>query len=222
MMMTDARGKLGGQVFSKNRSGAIVRTKVSPVNPQSVSQSRVRNIFGSLSSAWRNLAEVDRLAWIAQATTTVKTNIFGDNYNTTGKNLFVSLNSNLGTCGLPAILTPAEPQPTGYVDQLEGVYDIAGEEFSITRVLNDVPAGSYLVFEATAPSSAGIYNFKGKYKVFLVVLASATVTPELYYNAYNEKFGNPAEGQKIGFRVKIVTPAGNASTYASATTLAVG
>ena len=34
MMMTDASGKLGGQVFSKNRGGSYVRTKVTPTNPQ--------------------------------------------------------------------------------------------------------------------------------------------------------------------------------------------
>jgi hypothetical protein len=48
MMMTDARGKLGGHVFSKNRSGAYVRTKVTPVNGQTTAQTGVRAIFGAI------------------------------------------------------------------------------------------------------------------------------------------------------------------------------
>ena len=57
MMMTDARGKLGGQVFTKTRSGATVRTKVTPVNLKSSAQALVRNRFGSLSQGWRGLSE---------------------------------------------------------------------------------------------------------------------------------------------------------------------
>ena len=47
MMMTDASGKLGGQVFSKNRGGSYVRTKSTPVNRQSSAQMNVRGIFVS-------------------------------------------------------------------------------------------------------------------------------------------------------------------------------
>lgn len=46
MMMTDARGKLGGQVFSKNRSGSYVRTKVTPVNPQTTTQQNSHCVTG--------------------------------------------------------------------------------------------------------------------------------------------------------------------------------
>jgi hypothetical protein len=46
--VNDARGKLGGTVFSKNKSGAYTRRKVTPANPRTVAQSRVRNFFGTL------------------------------------------------------------------------------------------------------------------------------------------------------------------------------
>lgn len=51
MMMTDGRGKLGGQVASKNRAGAYVRTKVTPVNPRTTQQQAIRTLFGSIASA---------------------------------------------------------------------------------------------------------------------------------------------------------------------------
>ena len=65
MMMTDARGKLGGQVFSKNRSGAYVRTKVTPVNPRTAAQPLSRSILGTLSASWSGLTEVQRRSWNA-------------------------------------------------------------------------------------------------------------------------------------------------------------
>ena len=60
MMMTDASGKLGGQVFSKNRGGSYVRTKVTPTNPQSTAQMSIRGIFASISSRWSSLTEAQR------------------------------------------------------------------------------------------------------------------------------------------------------------------
>ena len=50
MMMTDARGKLGGQVFSKNKGGAYVRTKVTPSNPQTIAQTTRRALFAAIWS----------------------------------------------------------------------------------------------------------------------------------------------------------------------------
>lgn len=92
MMMTDARGKLGGQVFSKNRSGSYVRTKVTPVNPRSVYQQGNRSLLGSLSQAWASLDEYQRNQWNNAVSSWQKTNVFGDLQKPTGKNLFTSLN----------------------------------------------------------------------------------------------------------------------------------
>jgi len=48
----DARGKVGGNVFTKGRSGAVLRTKVSPVQPRSSFQRAVRSGFTAESKAW--------------------------------------------------------------------------------------------------------------------------------------------------------------------------
>lgn len=92
MMMTDARGKLGGQVFSKNRSGAYVRTKVTPVNPKTSYQQENRSLLGQMSAGWSDLKETQRAAWNGAVSDWQKTNIFGDLQKPTGKNLYTSLN----------------------------------------------------------------------------------------------------------------------------------
>lgn len=219
MMMTDARGKLGGQVFSKNRSGAVVRTKVTPVNPQSVSQSEVRNRFGSLSSNWRGLTEPDRQAWNSAAAEFAKTNVFGDQYFPTGKNLYVGINSNLGLVGQPSLDAPSNFEPTGSLTITALDYSITDEEFAVTLAQLGIPVGSFIVYEASKPSSAGKYNFRGGYKVIATAPIGTPLTPEALYNAYNENIGYPSITQKIAVRVKIITPAGNSSTYSSSTTI---
>lgn len=94
MMMTDGRGKLGGQVASKNRSGAYVRTKVTPVNPRTAYQSTVRQHFAILSKTWKLLSEKTRQAWDAAANSGDwnRNDVFGDSRKPTGKNLFTSIN----------------------------------------------------------------------------------------------------------------------------------
>ena len=62
-IVTDGRGKIGGHVASKNRSGAYMRTKVTPSNPNTASQSQARSILASASQNWRNLTDSQRKAW---------------------------------------------------------------------------------------------------------------------------------------------------------------
>ena len=112
MMMTDARGKLGGHVFTKARSGATVRTRVTPVNGQTSAQGAVRSRFGSLSQSWSSLSEEQRIAWNSKASTVGKTNIFGDSYYPSGKNLYVAINTNILNAGGSAInIPPADIAP---------------------------------------------------------------------------------------------------------------
>ena len=98
-LVTEGRGKLGGHVASKNKSGAIMRTKVTPVNPQTSAQASARSRLGGNSQAWSALSEEQRRSWNALAQETSKTNIFGDQYFPSGKNLFTSVNNNLVMVG---------------------------------------------------------------------------------------------------------------------------
>jgi len=90
--MADARGKLNGTVFSKNRGGSYVRTKVTPSNPQTSFQSAVRQRLSSLSASFRALSASQILAWNNAVGDFLSTNIFGDTVTPSGLQLFVKLN----------------------------------------------------------------------------------------------------------------------------------
>ena len=94
-IVVDGRGKIGGHVASKNRSGSYFRTKVTPVNPQSARQSAVRATLSSFSASWRGLNQNRRDAWNSAVGSFTKTNVFGDTVTPTGKNLYTALNANL-------------------------------------------------------------------------------------------------------------------------------
>ena len=90
-LVTDGRGKIGGQVASRNRSGAYMRNKVTPVNPQTDAQQRSRSILASFSEGWRGLTEAQRAAWNAAVSQFETTDVFGDTIQPTGKNLYTHI-----------------------------------------------------------------------------------------------------------------------------------
>jgi len=103
----DVRGTLNGSVFSRNRGGAFIRSKVSPVQPVSSFSSAARAMFGALSQSWStNLSDVDRAAWEAFAAVHPFVNVFGDAIILSGVAFYQSVNRRLLQMGEPEITTP--------------------------------------------------------------------------------------------------------------------
>ena len=59
----EIRGKLGGAVFSRNKSGAIVRQYVVGTNRNSQRQHDVRQSFGAVSKAFSGLTPAEKAEW---------------------------------------------------------------------------------------------------------------------------------------------------------------
>lgn len=222
MMMTDARGKLGGQVFTKTRSGATIRTKVTPANPNTSAQSLARSRFGLISSEWRLLDEADRATWNSAVSNYSKTNIFGDTYLPSGKNLFVSLNSNLLSVGISSFMTAPLPVSVPSLLLTTAEVVVVDEEINLTYTGSEPGLGYSKVIEATAPFSAGKYNFTGGFARISQWNGTSEPLPTGYYIDYVNKYGNPPPGTKIAFRACVIVNAtGQKSPYSEVTTIVV-
>lgn len=200
-MMVDARGKLGGHVFSKNRGGAYIRTKVTPSNPQTEDQVAQRALLASASQRWKALTEAQRTAWNGAVSQYSSTNVFGDLVNPSGSALHTRLNINAGLVGGAAISTP--PLPVG-ISSPAGVSvtaTVAGSAVEINWTSGAVPAGVRRVVEGTPQMSPGIYNANNKFRT-ITTLAAAVATGEDVGTEYVAKFGALTAGQKLFIRVK--------------------
>lgn len=221
MMMTDARGKLGGQVFSKNRSGAYTRTKVTPVNPQSSYQVAVRNAFTSFAQNFRALTASQIQAWNAAVVNFVGTDIFGDSRTPSGINLYTRLNLNLDNAGQAAISTP--PLPTGADPNTAStlVADVSSSLFTLTTAEAAVPAGHTLIVEATPLVSPGKNFVKSEFRV-IGTFAAAAASPHLAGALWIAKFGSLTAGQKVFARIKTVNnTTGESSGYSQISTIVI-
>ncbi len=199
-MVTDMRGKSNGNVYSKNKAGAYLRTKVTPSNPRTSAQMGVRDRLASLAQGWRALTEANRAAWNGAVASFQRTNVFGDLHSPSGFNLFQRLNNNIIALGGTAIDVPPLPTST---DSYSGLALTAASGTPALSLVFTAAAGEdtgYKVF-ATAPQSAGKSNINSAYRL----IAHGTITPVSPLNllsAYVAKFGSVgAAGQKIGVKL---------------------
>lgn len=195
-IVVDGRGKIGGHVASKNRAGAYLRTKVSPVNPQTSYQLAVRNRFTGLSQGWRGLTETQRTAWNAAVSDYQVTDIFGDLKNPTGINLYQRLNNNLLTCGEASIATPPLPSSVQAV-VLSSIAAAAGAGTLTATYTPAIDSDTLVKVFATAPQSAGKSFVKSEYRL-IDIIATADASPLSIETEYDAKFGSVGiAGQKV-------------------------
>lgn len=211
-LISEARGKHGGSVFSRNTYGAILRQKVSPIQPCTSAQLAVRAALAAMAQAWRGLTEAQRASWILTAPSFARTNVFGDKVPYTGFNLYGYLNRMRQVIGLPLLTSCPQPQAVSGLTSLGLSVAAAVPTYSITFSPSPVPADMYIVFYASPGLSQGI-TFIGANLRVLGVAPPATASPVNALADFEELFGAPVEGDKYTLQAIIVNgPSGITST----------
>lgn len=161
LISSDARGKNGGNVASRNRFGTYLRTHVSGVQPRTALQQANRQAFGAISSAWRALTDQQQQGWNTLATTVTFRNSLGQSYNPTGAQLFMMFSRNLIAQGGTTYADAPTTVPT--IPALTSLTPTFAYGFSTTSVvLNDggtgYPAsGTFAVTYPTGTTAGGTY-----------------------------------------------------------------
>jgi hypothetical protein len=202
-LMVDGRGKIGGHVASKNRGGNYLRTKVTPVNPQSPAQSAVRAAFTAISQAWRALTNNQRASFNGAVSNFAKTDIFGDLRNPSGANLHQRLNMNLNSVGAAFITDAPALSSSPVTDDFTVAANATTPSLVVSWTGGAIPAGVDVVVEATEQVSPGKSFVKNMFRLIQVLPSGDTSTTAIL-SAYTAKFGALVAGQKIGFRFRAV------------------
>ena len=198
-------GKIGGHVASKNRSGSYLRTKTTPVNPQSTSQTLARNRLATLATAWKALTAAQNAAWNAAVKDYKGTNVFGDVVLPTGFNLFCQLNINLARVGVAQISSP--PAPIALPAPVLGaiIADLSPQTLTAAYTPTPVAAGMAYMFEATPCMSPGRSFVKNDFR-FLLMADAAAASPVDLTATYTVKFGAVGPvGSKVFIRCTAIS-----------------
>jgi len=202
-IVADMRNKLNGSVFSRNRGGAYIRTKVTPINPQTAAQVQARSLLTSLSQGFRSLSQAQITAWNAATPSWTSTDIFGDSIVPTGLALYVRLNANITNAGGTLIVLPPLPVGADAVEDISLASDVSSNTYTLTFLPAAVPANHTMYVEATQLLSPGVNNANSKFR-FIAAIAAAGTSPANLFADYTAKFGGLYAGQKSFVRAKFI------------------
>jgi len=190
----DARKKVGGVVFTKGRSGAVVRRKVSPVQPRSSFVRNVRASFTSISKLWggSTMDDTKRAAWNALASNYPQKDKFGASHTLTGLQIFQKLNRVLEQMGTSPILTPPASLAAGYPGAVT-VTATAPSTLTFTCANTIVAAENIMIF-AGAQVSPGRLAVGNRYRFLDNLPQAASYDIGAKYVA---KFGNLIATKKV-------------------------
>lgn len=208
----DARGSAGAITYSRNRSGAYIRQKVSPVNPSTARQTLVRQRFSTLSVNWGNVLTVaQRTAWLALAAVNPVTDVFGNSQVLTGLQLYQRVNRNLQEIGVTVLDVAPADQSVVPLASLSAAATTSTQLIEVGFTASPLGAQSQLLIYATAPMSPGKAFFKPLLRVIGPSGAAAVSAVDMSA-VYIAKFGAFQVGQRIGFKAFVINEVNGASS----------
>jgi hypothetical protein len=205
-------GKLGPNVFSRNRGGAYVRARVKGVNPNTALQQAVRTAFGQLSTQWFGvLSDADRASWSDWANATPRRNRLGSVIFLAGNTAYVGANTLRRQLGLADVNTQVGPNLLSTLSQPGTLTISSSTHKAIFSGLNAAdewqgPGGAVGLF-ISKPQNGTVNFFKGPYQYAgriaggTATLAAATVTLT----------GSLISGQLCYYRLAASSPDGRPS-----------
>lgn len=215
--VAEARGKLGGVIFSRNLGGTYMKTMAVPTNPATILQGNVRADFAQLASEWNlSLTPTQRDAWIEYAAATPFTNSLGQVINLTGMNWYIKLN---------AVRLQAGLSPVVQVPPVVGTSEAQDNTFNVSDVVPSVPGpgsievtfddtrgwtteiGAAMLVYQGEPQALGVENFGIRYRFAGAILGAVvpptspvTLATEWFISASGEKHTAQARLQRADLR----------------------
>lgn len=203
--VSEIRGSIAGNTFSRNANGAYSRNRIKGVNPQTSAQTAQRARLTALSSAWRDLTDAQRKTWIDGKDAFPYKNRLGESATYTGPQLFNALNMALLSIGEPQIdscpspvSAPATGSGTLSLALTTGVLTEASVRFDAA-----VPADWVAQVFASVPVSAGRSATSTSKR--LIASVPGTGVDVDFATEYVAKYGSPAAGSNIIVEVKLVS-----------------
>lgn len=204
--VTNIRGSISGNTFSRSRSGMTVRARTVPTNTRSTSQVKSRSLFSFLAETWHTqLTNLQRTNWTSYADAISSKNKLGEKIHLTGQLQFLRSNQCLMTAGLalnkdgPSVLALPEKDPS--------IFCFCEVSPEISVYYNDVQPwvkelGSALCIYMSKPQSMTRNYFAGPWKFAGAILGSDTAPP-----ASPQVINSPntmVAGQKVFIKAGIV------------------
>lgn len=201
------RGKLGNEVFTKNRGGAIARAYVVPTNTITANRTAVRDNWSDAVSLWPSVDSFQLKFWEQLNSRVFGKSSIGNRFKMTTRNLFIKCNYSLLCAGELPILAP-DPLSPYYMPKSLAIDVLSVGDIKVTVDFlgfgNSVPPNHVVVISAS-PSVSPSINYPRNFFLRTAFFSEFdSLNSVSIFSEYNSIFGAPVSGQKIFFRVTSV------------------
>jgi hypothetical protein len=203
-IISDIRGMVGGNVYSRNHSGFYIKESFSPTNNQLPHQQANRTLFKYVTEKWNTLTESQRQQWIQLASQLTKNNFFGDQYHQTGYHLFMSCNRNLGLINIPLIDSPSSDGTVDYLSQFEAIYTpTPSESLTINFPGYTINNKTRFLIYATPALNLGVYSVSLQYN-YIGYITESTANSFDILTLFNDYYGPVLFNKKYFFKLRAI------------------
>lgn len=212
--ITEMRGSMAGNVYSRNRYGAYMRARTKPTNPNTALQQLVRATLTQLTDRWSQTATAaNRIAWNLYGSNVVMLNKLGESMNLSGYNHYIRSNSLLTRAAIapidagPVLFEIPEADPTIAITASEATQQIS-LTFDNTRDWANEDGGYIFKFMGQ-PQNAQRNFFGGPWR-YMGKIDGDAITPPTSPDAQAVPFAI-AEGQHLWVYCRIMRADGRLS-----------
>lgn len=213
------RGKLNGNVLTRNKGGEVIRNKVTPINPRTTAQMLQRAYTSDIAKAWSDpLTDAERQSWKNYGQIIGAKSIFGNNLILSGIATFQRINRIVLNCGGTLVGAAPLSQAVPSILALNLNASIGPDTLTIDFSPSPLTGTQGLYLFATPAVSPGISNVSSRLR-FIGFFPTPT-TPLNILTEWQTVFGAfpGATGQRIAITAQVVdssTGAISAATGAS-------
>lgn len=205
--ITAARGKLGDTVFTANKSGAITRQYVIPVNTITAYRTAARDAFASAVSLWSAVSSSEFLQWQQFASRFKRKNVVHGVYRADARHMFILCNMNL-LCALQ--LPVSVPSFNSITVEPLSLSLACVSGVSLSAVFRSfigsslVPENHVLYCQFSPGVSPGVNYPRNNFIACSVLSEFTNVDTYNFYSDYTAVFGAPVAGLKLFARFALV------------------
>lgn len=195
-------GSIGGTVYSHNRGGMYIRNRSIPITSTTTEALNAKARLATASSAWQNLTDAQRAAWLSWALQNPVTDSLGFPRHLTGHQSYVALNTRLALAAASAIsVPPIIPAPDGLLTVVQDGDEGAGD-VDLEFTVSPLSANEKLWMSAAVTNSPGITNVNNLYK-FIGLSAAAQTTPYDNEAQIESRLGTLIVAQKLFMKASV-------------------
>ncbi len=166
-IVSDVRGKIGGTVFQRFKSGLVVRSKCAPVNKKSALQIVSRNIASLTANAWLQISPAERDQWDSYTAYNPIAQRNNREVFVSGQQAFLKLNNYRLQYSLPILTVPEFNKCE--LTPIDLTLKRVGMNLRVTSSRALVASDEFIILFLTVRMSPAINNPGSRYKLIKFV-----------------------------------------------------